>query len=336
MKYVYLTLNWVFGVLLGLSGLISLIESPLEGVFLIAISLLLLPPVRNAVYAKTKKELPFKTRAISVFVLFIAFGIFVGQSQEKKAAVLEAQQSEEQAQKLAQDRQDNINYFKGHKEEIISSASSALSENNYQLVINQTSKYLPANDAELNEIESQAKNALEEIKTAEREAKEKLQRETKIKELVTKLKTVPASELQQNKDLYQQLVKLNPDNTTYQQKFDHYSQKLTAKLEKEKREQEKLKKEREARIAKFGEPPTPSAWDGSYYAVDRYLKRVANDPDSIDIDGCTKVYHIESGWLVGCDYRGRNAFGGMIRQSNWFTIVHEQVIQMHDASAYQH
>lgn len=334
MKYVYLALNWVFGVLLGLSGLISLVESPLGGICLIAISLLLLPPIRNAVYARTKKELPFKARAISIFVLFIAFGIFVGQSQERKAAELEAQKAEEQAQKVAEARQEHIDYFNSHKDEIISSASSALSEKNYHLVMSQTSKYLPANDAELNEIYTQAKNALEEIKRAEKEAKEKLQRETKTKELVAKLKTVPASEFKENRDLYQQLVKLNPDNTTYQQKFYYYSQKLTEKLENEKREQEKLKKEREARIAKFGEPPTQSAWDGSYYAVERYLKRVANDPDSIDIDGCTKVYHTESGWLVGCDYRGRNAFGGMIRQSNWFTIVHDQVIQMHDASAY--
>jgi len=330
MKFVYLTLNWVFGVLLGLSGLVSLVESPLGGICLIAISLLLLPPVRNAVYAKTKNKLPLKARAISIFVLLIAFGIFSGQSQEKKAAELEAQKAEEQAQKVSQARQDNINYFNSYKEEIISSASSALSENNYQLVMNQTRKYLPANDAELNQIHNQAKNALEEIKKAEREAKEKLQREAKTKDLVAKLKTVPASEFKANKDMYQQLVNMNPDNATYQQKFDYYSQKLTEKLEKEKREQE-----REARIAKFGESPTQSAWDGSYYAVERYLKRVANDPDSIDIDGCTKVYHIKSGWLVGCDYRGRNAFGGMIRQSNWFTIVHDQVIQMHDASAYR-
>jgi hypothetical protein len=335
MKYVYLTLNWVFGVLLGISGLMSLIESPLGGICLITISLLLLPPVRNAVYAKTNKELPFKARAISIFVLFIAFGVFVGQSQENKVAELEAQKAEEQVQKVAQARQENIDYFNRNKEEILASASSALSEKNYQIVVSQTSKYLPANDDNLNEIHGKAKSALDEIKKAEKEAKEKLQRESKTRALVAKLKTVPSSEFAENKNLYQKLVKLNPDNTDYQQKLDYYSKKLSEKIEKEKREQERLKKEREARVAKFGEAPTQSAWDGSYYAVERYLKRIANDPDSIDIDSCTGVYHTESGWLVGCDYRGRNAFGGMIRQSNWFSIVHDQVIQMHDASAYK-
>lgn len=335
MKYVYLTLNWVFGVILGLSGLLFLIESPLAGICLIAIALLLLPPVRSAVFAKTNKELPFKARAISIFVLFIAFGIFSSLSEQKKAAELEVQKAEEQAQKITKARQDNIDYFNSHKEEILASASSALSEKNYQVVVNQTSKYLPSNDDDLNEIYGKAKSALDEIKKTEKEAKEKLQRESKTKELIAKLKTVSGSEFAENKNLYQQLVKLNPDNTTYQQKLDFYSQKLGEKIEKEKREQERLKKEGEARVAKFGEAPTQSAWDGSYYAVERYLKRVANDPDSIDMDGCTKVYHTESGWLVGCDYRGRNAFGGMIRQSNWFTIVHDQVIQMHDASAYK-
>lgn len=337
MKYVYLTLNWVFGVLIGLSGLLLLIEGPLAGICLIAIALLLLPPVRSAVFAKTNKEFPFKAKAISIFVLFIAFGIFARQSDQRIAAELEVQKAEEQeqAQKITKARQDNIDYFSSHKEEILASASSAISEKNYQVVVNQTSKYLPSNDDDLNEIYGKAKSALDEIKKAEKEAKDKLQRESKTKELVAKLKTVSGSKFAENKNLYQQLVKLNPDNTTYQQKLDFYSQKLSEKIEKEKREQERLKKEREARVAKFGEAPTKSSWDGSYYAVERYLKRVANDPDSIDIDGCTEVYHTESGWLVGCDYRGRNAFGGMIRQSNWFTIVHDQVIQMHDASAYK-
>ena len=335
MKYVYLTLNWVFGVLLGLSGLLLLTESPLAGICLATISLLLMPPVRSFVFTKTNKEIPFKLRAISIFVLFIASGIFVGQSDQKKATELEVHKAEEQAQKIAKARQDNIDYFNSHKEEILASASSALSEKNYQVVVSQTSKYLLANDDDLNEIHGLAKSALDEIKKAEKEAKEKSQREAKTKELVAKLKTVPGSEFPENKNLYQQLVKLNPDNTSYQQKLDFYSQKLSEKIKKDKREQERLKKEREARFAKFGEAPTQSAWDGSYYAVERYLKRVANDPDSIDMDGCTKVYNTESGWLVGCDYRGRNAFGGMIRQSNWFTIVHDQVIQMHDASAYK-
>lgn len=335
MKYIYLSLNWVFGILFGLTGLLSVLESPIAGLCLITISLLLLPPVRNLVYSKTKKDLSFKGRAIWILVLVVAFVIFVGQSQDKKAAKLAAQKSEEQAQKAANARQKNIDYFNSHREEIISSASVAIAEKNYQSVLSQFGKYLPTNDTELNDIYANAKNVLDERKKAEKVAREKAQREAKTKEILAKLKTVPVSETKENKELYQQLVKINPDNKVYKGKFDRYSHKLTEKLEKEIKEQKKLQKKRGIRIAKFGKAPSKSAWDGSYYAVERYLKKIANDPDSIEMDGCTKVYHIESGWLVGCDYRGRNAFGGMIRQSNWFTIVHEQVIQMHEASAYR-
>lgn len=335
MKYVYLTLNWVFGVFFGITGFVSLIESPLGGLCLIAISILLLPPIRNAIYLKTNKELHVKARAILIFVLFIAFGTFVGQSQDKKAAEIAAKKAKEQSEQTAKARQENIDYFNQNREQIISTISTALSEKKYQSIISQSSRYVVANDDELNDLRNQAKKALDEIKRAEKEAREKAQRETKTEEILAKLKRVPVSKYEENKELYQQLVKLNPDNVSYQGRLEHYSKKLKEQIEKERQEQEKIKKERKIRIAKFGEPPTQSAWDGSYFAVEQYLERVANDPDSIEIDGCTKVYHTNEGWLVGCDYRGRNAFGGMIRQSNWFTIVHGRVIQIHEASAYR-
>lgn len=171
-------------------------------------------------------------------------------------------------------------------------------------------------------------------KKAEKEAREKAEREAQTKEILAKLKGIPTSQFQKNRDLYQKLVTYYPDNEKYIKKLDFYSAKIKEQQEKEHIKQEKLKKEHEKRIALFGKPPVQSAWDGSYYEVERYLKRVANDPNSIKIDGCTKVYRTESGWLVGCDYRGRNAFGGLIRQSNWFSIVYGTVIQMHDSSSY--
>ena len=167
-------------------------------------------------------------------------------------------------------------------------------------------------------------NTQEEIVKAERAAREKEIREAETKAILKQLKSIPASEYELNKQLYQQLVNYNPENKQFKQKLSFYSQKL-------KEQQEKAR----ARKAKFGEPPIQSAWDGSYSVVESYLEKIANDPDSIDVAGCTKVYHTKNGWLVGCDYRGRNAFGGIVKQSNWFTIVHNRVVQMHDASAYK-
>jgi len=294
------------------------------------------------VYKKTAVKLSLYAKAVLIFVLFIAsFGLNL-RSIEREAAEEKAVEAEEQARKVARDRQENIDYFSVRKDEIISSALLAISEKNYQLAVSQTSKYLPANDLDLNKVHHQAKSALQEKIKAENSAKVRLKREEKTKDIVDRLKSVPANELKENKDLYAQLVQLNPDNEKYKQKSDYYSRKLIedeerkrVEQEKENRERQKIEKEHEDRITRFGEPPKKSAWDGSYYAVGQYLKIVANDPDSIEVDGCTSVYHTKDGWLVGCTYRGRNAFGGMIRKSSWFTIIHDQVIQMHEASTYR-
>ena len=48
------------------------------------------------------------------------------------------------------------------------------------------------------------------------------------------------------------------------------------------------------RLVKFGKPPIASAWDGSYSAVERYLKKVAKDPDSVKIASCTSVMHTKT------------------------------------------
>jgi len=48
----------------------------------------------------------------------------------------------------------------------------------------------------------------------------------KSKELLAKLKNIPASEYENNRDLYQQLVDLNPDKNKYKKKLEHYSRKI--------------------------------------------------------------------------------------------------------------
>ncbi|MGK0248221.1 MAG: DNA polymerase III epsilon subunit family exonuclease [Oleispira sp.] len=83
MKYVYLTLNWFFGVFFLLGGLTTLPKSILSGACLITISLLLLPSSREFVYSKTNKRLSFKARAAMIFVIFFAFSVLNAQSQSE-------------------------------------------------------------------------------------------------------------------------------------------------------------------------------------------------------------------------------------------------------------
>lgn len=159
-------------------------------------------------------------------------------------------------------------------------------------------------------------------------------KEGEVKNILSALRKIPASEYQHNINLYQVLARYEPDNKLYKDKLDHYNRKMDEKIKRDTLEKEREKQERVQRIAKFGEPPEKSSWDGSYYPVLEYIKNYAHDPDSVKITGCTNLKYTEKGWLVGCDYRARNGFGAIVMQSNWFTIRHDQVVQMHDFNEY--
>ena len=209
MKFVYLALNWIFGVLFLLMGVFDLIESPLGGICRIAIAALLLPPVRSFVYSKTNKELPVKVRAVSIFVLVIAFEVFIDQSQDRKAQKLAAQQA-----------QGKIDYFNANREQIISLVKAALSAEEYQSVFSQSNKYLVVGDKELEQMNAQAKKEV----AATQKAK-------KTEKLLAELKSVPTEEYEKNKNLYQQLMNLHPDNEKYKSKIKFYKTKILEELD---------------------------------------------------------------------------------------------------------
>ncbi|MFA7667934.1 MAG: hypothetical protein WCX93_01160 [Burkholderiaceae bacterium] len=150
----------------------------------------------------------------------------------------------------------------------------------------------------------------------------------KEENLLAILKAVPASNYEANIKHYRELTKLAPDNPRYKEKLAHYGSKLAAK-------KQAAEKEKQTRLAKFGEAPVASSWDGTYRPVNNYLDKALKDPDSLKVEGCTKVYHTKNGWLVGCDYRARNSFGGMARESKWFTIRHNVVVNVEEANAYK-
>lgn len=292
-KYLYLTLNWVFGVLFLLGGVLSLVESPLAGLSLIAAAALLLPPVRHFVYSKTNKEFPVKARAISIFILFMAFGFFVGQAQERKEQELAAQQSQEKAEKAAQLRQDNIDYFNANREQIISRVKSAITEKDYQAAISQSNKYLVSGDKELEQLNTQAKNELSAIQKAK-----------KTEKLLAELKSVPTEEYEKNRGLYQQLLNMHPASELYKNKVAFYA----GKIKEEKQKQiaaEARKKKIESQF---------SAWDGSHRNLERVIKESMNDPDSYE--HVKTVYWDRGDYLiVKTTFRGKNAFGGVVKNS---------------------
>jgi hypothetical protein len=317
MKILYTSLNWIFGILFLFVGIYSLSYAPLAGLAMILASLLLLPPVRTYVHAKTNIVLSVRLRGIAIFFLFVAFGIYSGQGLDKESATNQARELEKQKQAFANMQQKNIDYFNQNSAQILAEIKNAITGRDFKKAMLLSLKYLPSKNQELIELNNEAKSAQAVI-----------DRKAESDKLIDRLKTAPDSNIMLKRDLYQKLVNLNPENSEYSKKLSFYNSKVRKLEEMDRLAKVKAQKEDAARLAKFGNPPHRSAWDGTYRVVEDYLKQIANDPDSIKMESCTGVNYSNNGWVVDCNYRGRNAFNGLIRKSSRFTIVHDRVIYM--------
>jgi len=95
-----------------------------------------------------------------------------------------------------------------------------------------------------------------------------------------------------------------------------------------KRNEELAKKNNDPVFVKYGDKPI-IGWK-SCAEVDVYLKRVANDPSSVSMVGCSEPYLRDEGWIVGCEFRAKNAFGALIKKGAIFTIKHGQVVSYNE------
>ena len=94
-----------------------------------------------------------------------------------------------------------------------------------------------------------------------------------------------------------------------------------ARIEAEKRRDEKEQATAAALAALCGDKPVCSAWDGECIGIKSAIKRVAHDPDSIDVENCTgPVLTDDNCWVTTCDVRGKNAFGALILNRKKFSM----------------
>ena len=293
MKYLYLILNWFFGCLFLLAGLFTLFTNLLAALALIAISVLLLPPARSFIQSKLGKDLSPKVRIISIVVLFVIYGIFVGESPEKKDQDLAAQKAKARAEQVAKIKQQNINYFNANRDQILSEVWSAIDGKEYEKAIGLAKRYLPANDPELASLNKEAETILADIKKKE-----------KADNILSELKTVPSEEYEKNMALYKELIFLYPGNEKYSEKYKYYSKKV-----EEEKEKQRLADERNERIqSQF------SSWNGSHRNLQKFIKNSMNDPDSYKHDK-TVYWDMGDHLVVLTTFRGKNAFGGVVRNS---------------------
>lgn len=267
--------------------------------------------------------------AVPAFIAVIAVmsdapsGSKVTQRTEHAIAMEKARREEATAQ------------FQANRDQIVGEIKSFTSAGRFGKAVERAWPYLFLKDAEVTELHAYAQNKVKEGK------------------LLASAKSAPDSDIDRRAEVFGELARLDPSNATYQQTHAHYAAKVDARNKRVAAEkaaaqkkaaaeraaaEKKLaaeKAKRDALVAKFGPKPQASGWDGSYREVERYLKRVMNDPDSLEWDGCTEVKYNKAGWLVGCNYRGRNGFGGMVRNANWFTIVNGRVTQTHDSEAFK-
>ena len=257
--------------------------------------------------------------AMVVVVAVVATASVASRSEARNATNEAAARAEQEAATTAALEVE----FAANREAIISDMEAAIRDGDLLAALQRGAPYQRLGDDQLDRLMLSTRTAQDETVRAAREA-----------ELVASARGIPARDLARNRAVYGELKELDPDNARYQERFDHYHGLITARQAEEQRVRAAQQAEVRSRLTRFGPLPEKSAWDGSYRIVTTYLEGVANDPSSIDIDACTKVYYTDLGWLVGCDYRGKNAFGGVVRQSNWFTILHGRVVLFEEASAH--
>lgn len=96
-------------------------------------------------------------------------------------------------------------------------------------------------------------------------------------------------------------------------KADRKYEALTRQFEESKREQNETPEE--ARTRKIKQSFSP--WNGGHYALVKLTKDSMNDPKSFEHIN-TKYWDMKEHLVVRMDFRGKNAFGGMVKN---FIIV---------------
>jgi hypothetical protein len=291
MKYLYLALNWLFGIIFLLLTLLTLPSSILGGLCLLVVSFMLLPPVRNYAYSKIKKEIPVEKRAIAITILIVLFFVFVVQAQREQERLVEAEKAEKRAEQAAQAKQEKIKYFQANRDSIISSLQTDFKEGNFGSVVEKSGEYLLTDDPQVTELHTQAQAEIAAI-----------EKEQRTNELLTELKSLPVEEYEKNLRLYEELLELHPNDEQYMNKVDFYQDKIDQEEHKE-----ALAKAREQRIQEQFSP-----WDGSHRQLESFIQRAMNDPDSYE--HVRTVYWDKGDYLiVETTFRGKNAFGGVVK-----------------------
>lgn len=235
-------------------------------------------------------------------VLLVVVIIISSKFTESRRAADESAAIKQQYERAAAAKNAAGVYFSEHRDLVLGEILAGIEKKDYRAALQVAAKYAHVDDAELRGLKN---TALE-------------------MDVYVKAKKIPAEDAQANKDAYARLMELNPSSDLYRQKHQHYAAVVAAEY-----------KVQRDRLARFGSPPVRNVFGAGYDVIDRHLKRAMHDPGSLDMEYCTSVSYTESGWLIGCRYRGKNAFGALVLESKWFTVRNGLVLKIDDQGAYR-
>lgn len=92
-----LILSWIFGVLLALTGIVSIFSEPIPGLVMLIMAAVLLPPVTRLVDKKWKFHLSSGMKIVVIIIGLIIFGATVDTSNVSTTQQAEPQKEEQQA-----------------------------------------------------------------------------------------------------------------------------------------------------------------------------------------------------------------------------------------------
>ncbi|MTZ12770.1 hypothetical protein GNE00_03385 [Pseudomonas sp. JL972] len=285
--------GWILGGALAALGVVLLFSAPVGGILFLCTSLFLLPPARNFFYGRTGRTLPPVSRrwgvAAGVFVALTGVGIDSQMSKVRLAEEAEQQQLAREAEL----REEKAHEFLANRDLLVYEAGRALEIKEFEQVVRSLGRYRHVEDDELKALLAEADSGLKQQRAAAQE-----------RQLLERLKNIPQEAAISRRDVYAKLLSLRPDNSHYKSEYQRY-----VGLAKEAERVAQAAAERRKRVeAQF------SAWDGSHRGLERLVKQSMNDPDSYEHDQ-TRFSDKGDHLVVSMTFRGRNGFGGMVRNT---------------------
>lgn len=128
-----LILSWIFGILFALTGIISVFSEPIQGIIMLIMAAVLLPPVNKVVNEKWEFHLSGGMKIVVIIIGFVIFGSTVDTSEIEKKQNNQPEVQQEQEQPISNTEQ--------QKDEVKPTEEQPKTDNNEKSVETDSNEY---------------------------------------------------------------------------------------------------------------------------------------------------------------------------------------------------